>query len=93
MVQLGDLYRLTPPDAHTVVVQYLAGAETVVLAWRPMARHPHPTRPVRLAGLDPRASYRDGDTVHSGAVLTHHGLDLSLPPGDYASAVVHLRRA
>jgi alpha-galactosidase len=49
---------------------------------------------VRLRGLDPAARYRDEETgeVHHGAVLLGHGLRPTLPPGDYASAVIHLTR-
>jgi len=92
VVQHGVLHRLTPPTDQIVVVQYVNGDETVIFAWRPQARHGHPTRPVRLRGLDPEASYREGSTVYSGAVLAGYGLDLDLPPGDYASVVCHLTR-
>jgi hypothetical protein len=30
--------------------------------------------------------------VYDAGVLTHHGLALDLPPGEYASTVVHLER-
>jgi alpha-galactosidase len=94
VVQHGRLYRLSPPDATTAVVQYVAedGSESVVLAWRPYVRTGRPEPPVRLAGLDAGERYDDGRTVHSGAVLRHHGLDLDLPAGDFASTVVRLRR-
>lgn len=93
VVQHGSLYRLAPSDVETTVVQYLNAdaTEIVVLGWRPYARRGPAAHPVRLRGLDPTASYRDGDTVHRGAVLLHHGLDLGLPAGDYASVLRHLR--
>ncbi|MBT8226585.1 MAG: alpha-galactosidase [Dactylosporangium sp.] len=97
IVQHGHLYRRTPasPD-RTTVVQYVSadGAETVVLAWRATARFGELAGPLRLAGLAVDADYRDAETgtVHAGAALTHHGLDLGLPPGEYASTLRHLRR-
>ena len=53
-----------------------------------------PEPPLRLAGLDPAARYADAGTraAHHGAALCHHGLTVELPPGDHASALVHLRR-
>jgi alpha-galactosidase len=97
LVAHGRLYRLTAPSVdRTTVVQYVAedGAETVVLAWRPLSRLGQPEPPVRLAGLDPTASYRDEETGagYHGAVLTHVGLPLDLPRCDHASTVRHLRR-
>ncbi len=97
LVQHGDLYRLLPPDGDGMVaVQYVAadGAESAVFCW---LQSPHFGRAVpaaRLRGLDPTARYRDEETgeVHHGAVLLGYGLRPQLPPGDYASAVVHLVR-
>jgi alpha-galactosidase len=77
-------------------VQYLApdGAETVVLAWRPTARFGHPPPPMRLRGLDPSGTYREQGSgrEHSGVALAARGLRPALPPGDYASALLHLVR-
>ena len=94
VIQHGHLYRLRGHEA----VQYtsLDGCEIVVLAWAPQRGfglgHREPS--LRLAGLDPRARYRDTDTgaIQHGAVLVTHGLRLDLPPGDYASILVHLVR-
>jgi alpha-galactosidase len=49
---------------------------------------------LRLAAVRPEAVYRDLDTgaTYPGAVLLHSGLPLDLPPGDHASALVHLGR-
>jgi alpha-galactosidase len=88
----GDLYRLTPPDAQTVVVQHVLGGESVVLAWRVRGRIARPELPVRLRGLEPDATYETGERSYPGGLLLAHGLDLDLPGGDYASALVHLRR-
>ncbi|HET6530706.1 MAG TPA: alpha-galactosidase [Actinoplanes sp.] len=96
LVQQGDLYRLAGPALdRTTVVQYTApdGGETVVLAWRPVTRPRGADQPVRLRGLDSARRYRDVDSgsVFDGAVLTHAGLELGLPPGDPASVVRHLQ--
>ena len=49
---------------------------------------------LELAAVRPEAVYRDRDTgvTYPGAVLLHSGLPLDLPPGDHASALVHLTR-
>lgn len=86
-VQHGELYRL--PDA----VQYLHGDDVTVLAWRLPSRHGAPAVPLRLAGLDPHARYRDLTTghVHHGALLQGRGLETGLTD-DYASTLIRLRR-
>jgi alpha-galactosidase len=94
-VQHGRQYRLAyGPDL--TAVQYVAadGTETVVFGWRITERYGTGNRPVRLAGLDPAARYRDdrNGTVHSGASLLAHGIDLALPPGDHASVLIRLER-
>jgi alpha-galactosidase len=97
VIQHGRLHRLTPAGVEGVTgVQYVneTGTETVVLAWRPLARYGLSEPLLRLAGLDPDARYQEvgSDTIHSGAVLLHHGLALGLPTGDQASCLLHLRR-
>ncbi|MFC1413420.1 alpha-galactosidase [Streptacidiphilus sp. N1-12] len=98
LVQHGALYRLRPPRSQNelTAVQYIAAdaAEAVVFGWLEQRRFGRPQPPLRLAGLDRDARYRDrrSGAVHHGAVLLEHGLDLELPPGDWASAVVHLVR-
>ena len=99
LVQHGLLHRLRAPRSQNelTAVQYTAAdaAEAVVLGWLEQPRFGRPQPPVRLAGLDRDARYRDlrSGAVHHGAVLLEHGLDLGLPPGDWSSAVVHLVRA
>ncbi|HET6502873.1 MAG TPA: alpha-galactosidase [Amycolatopsis sp.] len=90
VVQHGKLYR--SPAAGSV--QYVTDARTVVFVFAPTGHFGQSRPPVRVAGLDPEGSYRDEDTgvVHSGAVLLDRGLEISLPVGDYASAIVRLRR-
>jgi alpha-galactosidase len=97
VIQHGVLHRLTPAKVEgTTAVQYVSedGTETVVFAWRPLARYGQPDPPLRLTGLDPTARYQEvgSGTVHHGAVLRHHGLMPKLPPGDHASTMLHLRR-
>jgi alpha-galactosidase len=90
VVQHGLLYRLRGPNA----VQYLLGDEVVVLVYAPFRNHGHEEPPLRLAGIDPDARYRDQVTgsVHHGAVLAGPGLRPDLPPGDHASTLIHLKR-
>ncbi|MGN9843316.1 alpha-galactosidase [Nonomuraea sp. H19] len=91
VVQFGTLWRLP------YGVQYVHDDRVVVLAWRgPAELGPYgtPLVPLRPAGLDPHARYRDEDTgaLHHGAVLMSAGLPLDLGGGgDYASALVRLR--
>ncbi|MEY9875406.1 alpha-galactosidase [Streptacidiphilus sp. MAP12-33] len=98
LVQHGELYRLRPPgDLQSLTaVQYLApdGAEVAVFGWLPQPRFGLRPAPLRLAGLARDAHYREPRTgrVHHGAALLERGLDLQLPPQDWASTVVHLIR-
>ncbi|MFI6938223.1 alpha-galactosidase [Streptomyces sp. NPDC050418] len=100
-VQLGDLYRLLPPDGGLSAVQYVRGDEVVVLAWLQAQRNGEPVPPVRLRGIAADASYeligaggagggRDGE-VHRGAVLLHHGLPTGLK-GDFDAGVYRFHR-
>ncbi|CAG7652983.1 Alpha-galactosidase [Actinacidiphila bryophytorum] len=94
VVQQGDLYRLRPPDGGGLsAVQYVHGADTVVLAWLPAQAFGAPVPPLRLRGLDRDAAYRDVTTgvVQRGAVLAERGLRTTLA-GDLDAAVFHLRR-
>ncbi|MER5409764.1 alpha-galactosidase [Streptomyces sp. NPDC002769] len=97
LVQHGALDRLAPPAEDSVaVLQYTAAdaSETLLLAYRRVARHGSPNPPVRLRGLTPSARYRDARTgaVHHSAVLGEYGLVLDLPVGDWSSTTVHLVR-
>ncbi|WP_432253615.1 alpha-galactosidase [Streptomyces sp. HNM1019] len=94
VVQHGELYRLRPPEGDGLsAVQYVRGAETVVLAWLQAQHYGRAQPPLRLRGLDPAATYRDLETgeVHRGAVLAHRGLRTGLS-GDLDAAVFHLRQ-
>jgi alpha-galactosidase len=92
-VQDGTAYRLTGEGALSAV-EFALGEEFVVLAWCPSRPFGHDPAPLRLAALDPAATYRDQDTgaTYDGAVLMAAGLPLDLPAGDYASVLVHLRK-
>ncbi|MEV0563658.1 GH36 C-terminal domain-containing protein [Dactylosporangium sp. NPDC050588] len=97
-VQRGAQYRIgDPPGAGLTAIQYVLGDETVVFVYRPRAEvAPGPTA-LRLAGLDPDATYTDPDTgtAASGRALMSAGLPVGgrLPAGDWASAVIRLNRA
>ncbi|TCO52568.1 alpha-galactosidase [Actinocrispum wychmicini] len=90
IVQHGVQYNLTA--GPITAVQYVLENETVVLVWRPTANFGLPPLPLRLKALDPTAEYRTSSAVYEGAVLLHHGLEPTLPPGDYASTMIHLTR-
>ncbi|MFE1957887.1 alpha-galactosidase [Streptomyces sp. NPDC059479] len=97
LVQHGTLHRPRGPvDDGPAAVQYTArdAGEALLLVWRRAPRHGAPSVPLRLAGLDPTARYRDTRTgaVHSAAVLTGYGYEPDLPPGDWSSTAVHLIR-
>lgn len=97
LVQHGTQHRLRAPvDGGPAATQYLAadGGETLLLVWQRTSPHGRPSLPLRLAGLDPTARYRDArtGTVHSATVLQEYGMQPELPPGDWASAAVHLIR-
>jgi alpha-galactosidase len=65
-----------------------------VLVFRASPRHGSPRVPLRLRGLPSGARFRDTGTgaVHHATVLTQYGLDVALPSGDWASALIHLER-
>ncbi|MER6945679.1 alpha-galactosidase [Nonomuraea sp. NPDC000554] len=88
VVQFGSQHRLDYGVQHTL------GDRVVVLAWRGPVAHGAPLVPLRLHALDPLGRYRDEDTgrVHHGAVLMSSGFTPDLPRGDYASALVRLRK-
>jgi alpha-galactosidase len=95
VVQQGDLHRLA--HGRLTVVEYVTAdrSECVVLVFRPMSSHGVVEQPVRLRALDPDGTYVDDDgTAFPGAVLMAYGLNVAdrLPHGDYASALIHLRR-
>lgn len=94
LVQHGRQYRLRPPCADGLSAVQFADRDVVVFGFRETPRMGFGVPPLPLAGLPREARYRDTRTgaVHEAGVLTHHGLALDLPRGEYASAVVHLER-
>ncbi|MEV5151319.1 GH36 C-terminal domain-containing protein [Streptomyces werraensis] len=66
----------------------------MVLVLRASPRHGAPRVPLRLRGLPSGVRFRDTErgTVHHATVLTEYGLDVDLPSGDWASALIHLER-
>lgn len=93
-IQLGDLHRLSTPDGFVTAAEYVRDPDIVILAWRPHTRFALPSPHLRLAALDPAATYRDTTTgtEYLGATLQTRGLPLPLPPGDYSSTCTHLTR-
>ena len=95
VVQHGSLYRPATEGATTAVHYASAdGSEHVVIAWRPTTEFGQPQPTVRLTALEPDATYLDVDRgVRISGAAARAGLPLELPRGDYASALIHLRRA
>jgi alpha-galactosidase len=97
-VQLGTRCRLSAPSdpSGLTAVQYTNtdGSESVVFAWQPTREMGREPRPVRLANLDSHRRYRDRDSgrEYDAVLLREYGLPLTLPPGDYASALIILDR-
>lgn len=95
-VQHGHQFRLAHGPALTAVAYVSSSADDVVVfGWRITEAFGRPaTTLVRVPGLAPAARYRDerDGTVHSGASLLAHGIDLALPPGDHASVLIRLHR-
>ena len=94
VVQHGVLHR-PATEGHSTAVHYASadGGEHVVIVWRPFAEFGLPRPSVRLSALDADAEYYDVDRkVRISGAAARSGLGLELPPGDYASALVHLRR-
>ncbi|GHJ42051.1 alpha-galactosidase [Streptomyces sp. TS71-3] len=97
VVQHGEQYRLgAEPGRGLSAVQYVHGDEVALLLYRPGAGVGPSPGVLRLAGLDPDARYRedDGGPDLSGRTLMRAGLPIRdrLPAGDWASALVRLRR-
>lgn len=95
VIQLGELYRLRPPQSHRFsAVQYVARdrSEAVLFAFRthlpPRAELP----PLYLRGLDPEARYEVEGLLgaRSGRAWMEAGMRLAL--GDFESTVRRIRR-
>jgi alpha-galactosidase len=102
-VQNGDLYRLLSPRTNDVTANdYVAkdGKEAVLFAFRHAQQYKTGVAPIRLEGLDPRATYRlesidrallEKNSVLSGAYLMGNGVSLDLVD-DYDGTAVLLHR-
>ena len=102
-VQNGDLYRLLSPRTNDVTAnQYVAkdGKDAVLFAFRHAQQYKTGVAPIRLEGLDPRATYRlesidrallEKNSVLSGAYLMGNGISLDLID-DYDGTAVLLHR-
>ena len=95
-VQHGRLFRLSSlRDSRLGAVQYVArdGAEAVIIAASGVRSFgPLPSR-LRLAGLDPMASYAERDTGQVWRGTTLQSIGIALPDTlDYMSVLVHLER-
>jgi alpha-galactosidase len=82
VVQGGTQYRLAPAGGPVTAWQYVLGDDVVLLGWWGPRRYGQVPPPVRLAGLDPAAGYRDLDSgqVYPGTVLMTSGLRLIEEP-------------
>jgi alpha-galactosidase len=99
-VQEGNLYRLLSPQVGELTAnQYVSqdGRQAVLFAFLHSQQYRQNTPAIRLAGLDPKASYRvqvlgqPAAQVWSGAFLMQNGVTLRLV-GDYDSTAVLLER-
>jgi alpha-galactosidase len=92
VVQHGDAYRLR--GGPVTGVEYVLDDEHVVLAWCPSRPYGHGPAGLRLGAVRPDAEYQDLDrgVSYPGVVLARAGVPLDLPPGDYASTLIRLRR-
>ncbi len=94
LVQHGRQYRLRPPSSDGLCAVQFTDDDVVVFAFRETPRMGFGVPPLPLAGLPRTARYRDASTgaEYDAGVLTHHGLPVDLPRGEYASTAVHLER-
>ncbi|HEY3873603.1 MAG TPA: alpha-galactosidase [Actinocrinis sp.] len=96
LIHRGLQYRLGRPEDYLSAVQYVAqdGSHAAVLSYRRARAFGRTEAPIRLRGLDPAGRYQDAaaDRVYPGALLLAVGLPLELAAGDYASALIQLRR-
>ena len=99
-VQMGDLYRLLSPyEGEVTASEYVAadGRQAVVFALLRSQFFGKPVPPLRLEGLDDKATYaladEDGTSLgtFSGAFLRNQGLQVDLR-GDYDGTAVVLTR-
>jgi alpha-galactosidase len=99
-VQEGNLYRLFSPQAGELTAnEYVSqdGKQAVLFAFLHSQQYRQTPPAIRLAGLDPKATYRlqvvgqQNKEDVSGAWLMQHGVNVRLA-GDYDSTAVLLER-
>ena len=95
LTQKGEFTRLVSPyEGQYAAWQFVAEdkSEALMCVYRILAKPNTPPTRVRMAGLDPAASYADEEgNVLSGAVLMHMGMWVKLPK-DFSSKIVHLKK-
>ena len=96
LVQQGTFWRLlSPSGAGYAAWQFVRddGKQTLVCVYRILSVPNLPPVRVKLAGLDPDASFRDETgKLYSGAALMYLGLSIGIP-GDFGSCVLLLEKA
>lgn len=97
LVITGEQYRLALPDTNWPAVQYMSGDgdSGVLLAYQIEARLRVSAPPIRLEGLDAKATYEVDGVQYSGAALSNAGLRFdwhSTKPRDYQSQVLFINK-
>lgn len=93
----GTFYRLAhPSDSNWPGVQFVSGdgSQAVVFAFQQLYTVKPAPPPLRLAGLDPNARYRNDldNATYSGATYVNGGLNIAWPRGDYQSKLIWLTK-
>jgi alpha-galactosidase len=93
----GSFYRLAHPDSSNWPgVQFVSGdeKEAVVFAFQQQYMVKPAPPPLRLAGLDPTARYRNDldNATYSGATYMNGGLNIAWARADYQSKLIWLEK-
>jgi alpha-galactosidase len=97
IVITGKFYRLAHPDSSNWPgVQFVStdGNEAVVLAFQQFFMVKPAPPPLKLAGLDPKARYRNDldNATYSGATYMNGGLNIQFLRRDYQSKMIWLTK-
>jgi len=95
LVISGSFYRLAVPDeTNWPAVQFISanGTEAVVLAFQQQATVKPAAPPLKFAGLDPTAQYKNSldNGTYSGATYLNAGMNLPWKTADYQSMLIWL---